>query len=263
MSDRVIIEVDNHVADVILNRPEKKNALDLEMFEAIAAAADRLATMPEVRAVVLRGSGGCFCAGIDVSVFAAGDVDFPSSLAATCDPSPANVWQRPAYAWKELAMPVICAVEGVAFGGGLQIALGADVRFAEDDARLSIMESKWGLIPDMAISTTLRDIVPADRVKELAWTGRIVAADEARDLGLVTAVVEDPVAAARQLAKECAARSPDAMRGIKRLVNEAWRLDDRAALALEAGIQGGVIGRPNQVEAATANFEKRPAKFRD
>jgi enoyl-CoA hydratase/carnithine racemase len=178
-------------------------------------------------------------------------------------PSAANVFQRAAYAWRELCVPVICAVTGITYGGGLQIALGADVRFASRDTKFSIMESKWGLIPDMGISTTLRDIVAPDHIKELAWSGRVFDAAEALRLGMVTAIVDDAVLAARELARICAARSPQAIQGIKTLVNQAWRMSDEAALALEAQLQGAIIGSANQREAVLANIDKRVPKFDD
>jgi enoyl-CoA hydratase/carnithine racemase len=160
-------------------------------------------------------------------------------------------------------MPVICALQGVTFGGGFQIALGADLRYAAPDTRLSIMESKWGLIPDMAISTTLRHIVPPDRVKELAWTARVFDAAEGLQLGVLTSVEDDPLATARRIAQECADKSPDAIRGIKRLVNEAWSRSEKESLALEAQLQLRLLGSANQSEAVRANLEKRKPDFAD
>jgi enoyl-CoA hydratase/carnithine racemase len=145
----------------------------------------------------------------------------------------------------------------------MQIALGADIRFASPDAKLSIMESKWGLIPDMGLTVTLRGLVSPDRVKELAWTARVLDSTEAQSLGLVTAVSTDPLAASFELAAECAARSPDAIRGIKALVNQAWPLPDADALALEAELQSRIIGRANQIEAVQANLGRRQAEFKD
>jgi len=263
LSDRIQIETDAHVAVVTLNRAEKLNAIDMKMFAALGEAADIIAAEPSVRAVVLHGAGGNFCAGIDLSVLAASDGDFGEMLSTPVSPSPANLFQRAAYAWRELPIPVICAIEGVAFGGGLQIALGADIRFAAPDAKLSIMESKWGIIPDMGISTTLRHLVAPDRVKELSWSARVLGSAEALSLGLLTAVVDDPLEASRQLAQECAMKSPDAIRGIKALVNDAWQISDSDALALEARLQSGIIGGENQMEAVSANLNKRKPDFKD
>mgnify|MGYP001815336628 FL=1 len=263
MNDRLKINIEGHVADVMLNRPEKYNALDLRMFEALSEAADGLAQEPAVRAVVLHGAGDHFCAGIDVSVLTDPDVSIDASMLAPVAPSAANLFQRAAYAWRELQVPVICALRGTTFGGGLQIALGADLRYSAADTRFSIMESKWGIIPDMAITATSRNIVRPDHLKELAWSARIFDAEEALRLGVITAIHDDPLARAYQVAEDCAARSPQAIRGIKRLVNEAWQLSEPDALALEAKLQLGLLGTPNQAESVLANLEKRPPKFAD
>lgn len=263
MTKRIELSIDAHVADVMLNRADKVNALDIRMFKALAAAADEIAADKSVRAVVLHGAGGNFCAGIDISILAETGLDFGKALASPIAPSAANLFQRAAYAWRELPIPVICALEGVTFGGGLQVALGADIRYAAPGTKLSIMESKWGLIPDMAISTTLRHLVAPDRAKELAWSARIFSADEALEYGLVTSVVDDPLAAAREMAKTCAAKSPESIRGIKTLVNKAWHMADAESLVLEARLQSGIIGGANQVEAVSANLEKRIPRFND
>jgi len=263
VKDRLKISMDGHVAQVMLNRAEKFNALDLAMFNALGEAADSLAGEPKVRAVVLHGAGEHFCAGIDIGMLSDPDAKIDATMMAPLPPSAANLFQRAAYAWRELPMPVICALHGTTFGGGLQIAAGADLRYAAPDTRFSIMETKWGLIPDMAISTTLRDIVRADQLKELAWSARIFDAAEAERIGIVSGVADDPLTAAMSIAQECAARSPDAIRGIKRLVNEAWHLSEAESLALEAELQLGVMASPNQAEAVQANFEKRSPDFAD
>lgn len=263
MKDRIDIAIENHVADVMLNRPEKFNALDIETFDALDAAARAVEGDKSVRAVVLHGAGENFCAGIDLSVLQGGIDDLGESLLSPVSGSLANRFQRAAYAWRELPVPVICALQGVTFGGGFQIAMGADLRYAAPDTQMSIMESKWGLIPDMAISTTLRDIMPPDRVKELAWTARVFDAEEGLQLGVLTSIEEDPLAAARRVAQACAARSPDAIRGIKRLVNEAWSRSEKDSLALEAQLQLRLLGSPNQAEAVRANLEKRKPDFVD
>ncbi|MDJ0698306.1 MAG: crotonase/enoyl-CoA hydratase family protein [Woeseiaceae bacterium] len=262
MSERVAIDIDGHVAEVRLNRPDKHNAIDLAMFEALSEAAKEVAANNAVRAVVLTGAGENFCAGIDMGMFQT-QFDYKTALATPLEPSPANLFQRPGYAWRELPQPVICAIRGVCYGGGLQIAAGADIRYATADARLSILEIKWGLIPDMSMTTTLRDVVPVDKVKELTFTGRVFDGNEALQLGVVTALHDDPLAAARELAQVIASKSPDAIRRGKKLINAAWNLADDEALQLEARLQGEVIGEPNQMEAVMANFEKRPPEFRD
>jgi len=263
MNDRIIVSIENHVAEVMLNRPEKFNALDLETFDALDEAARTLEGESSIRAVVLHGAGENFCAGIDLSVLQGGISDVGESLLSPVEGSPANRFQRAAYAWRELPVPVICALQGVTFGGGFQIAMGADLRYAAPDTQLSIMESKWGLIPDMAISTTLRHIMPPDRVKELAWTARVFDAEEGLQLGVLTSIEEDPLATARRVARDCADKSPDAVRGIKRLVNEAWSRSEGDSLALEAQLQLRLLGSVNQSEAVRANLEKRKPDFTD
>ena len=264
MSDRVTVEIRNHVAEVTLNRPEKHNAVDLAMIEALIAAGESLADDTSVRAVVLHGAGENFCAGIDLSVFQGAGIDgLDKQVFQPRDGSPANFFQSAAYVWRALPVPVIAAIRGVAFGAGLQIALGADIRYATPDARFSIMEIKWGIIPDMAITATLRDVMPVDRIKELAYSGRIIASSEAEKVGLITSVREDPLDAARGLAAEIAGKSPDAIRAIKGLINNAWHDSVEGALQREAELQIKVMAAPNHTEAVKANLEKRSAEFLD
>ena len=200
---RVAVEVSDHVAVVTLTRPDKHNALDVAMFEQIIGAADRLSSQSGVRAVVLHGAGPSFCSGLDVvSIMAAGNgLD---GLVERVHGEVPNWFQRAAYAWLELPMPVIAAVHGTCFGGGLQIALAADLRIAAPDTRLSVMEVKWGLVPDMSITRTLPRLVGIDVAKELTFTGRVFDGDEAARLGVVTRLADDPLAAARELAAEIA-----------------------------------------------------------
>jgi enoyl-CoA hydratase/carnithine racemase len=247
----------------MLNRPEKFNALDLETFTALDAAARSLDADKSVRVVILHGAGDNFCAGIDLGVLQGGGEDIARTLLAPVPDSPANLAQRAAYAWRELSVPVVCALQGIAFGGGFQIAMGADLRYAAPDVQLSIMESKWGIAPDMAITTTLRHVVAPDRAKELAFTAGVFDAQEALRLGVVTRIEDDPLAAARLMAETVADRSPDAIRGIKRLINEGWNLPEADSLALEAAIQVPLLGSANQLEAVRANLEKRKAKYVD
>ncbi len=267
MSDELVtIDIQDGVADVRLNRPEKYNALSGDMFKAIVAAGEQLAQTKGVRAVVLSGNGRGFCAGLDMDSFAGmADSNTGSSTDGLLQrgDTPENHAQRPAYVWKRLPVPVISAIHGVAYGGGAQIALGADIRIAAPDMKMSVMEIKWGLIPDMSLTQTLRDLVPLDVAKELTFTGRVLNGEEAKALGLVTHVAEDPHAHAMALAQEIAAKSPDAIRAGKRLLETAWHADERTGLELEASLQTALIGTPNQVEAIKANFEKRPPAFTD
>jgi enoyl-CoA hydratase/carnithine racemase len=258
MSQRVAIEVADHIAVVTLNRPDKHNALDGAMFDAIVEAAGQVAAMPQVRAVVLHGAGPSFCSGLDVSAFASID-----NILERPEGQRANLAQRTCTGWIDLPAPVIAAIHGNCFGGGLQIALGADIRFAAPDARLSVMESRWGLVPDMGITSTLPRLVRIDIAKELTYTGRVVTGTEAAALGLVTRAVEDPLAAARELATEIAGRSPEAMRAAKRLYDTTWNAPVEEGLALETELQSGLIGSPNQIEAVRAGLAKEPANFAD
>jgi len=262
-ADRVRIEIADHVAVVTLTRGNKHNALDLPMFEGIIGAAGRLRTEPGVRAVVLHGDGPSFCSGLDIaSIMASQDNGSDALLDPLRGESP-NWFQRAAYDWLRVPVPVIAALHGNVLGGGLQIALGADLRIATPDARLSVMEVKWGLVPDMAITRTLPRLVRLDVAKELTYTGRIVSGAEGAELGLVTRVAEDPLAAARELSAEIAGRSPDAVRAVKRLYDEMWTAPARDSLALEAELQLGLLGSPNQLAAVTAGFTKQPAQFID
>jgi len=262
MSDRVTVEIEDHIAEVTLNRPEKHNAVDLAMFEALIEAGEYLAQNADVRAVVLRGAGDNFCAGIDLSVFQGGGLDgIDKNAFKPRDGSPANFFQSAAFIWRALPIPVIAAIKGVAFGAGLQIALGADIRYANARAKFSVMEIKWGIIPDMAITATIRDLMPVDRVKELAYSGRIIRGKEAGEIGLITSVCENPLEQARALAAEIADKSPDAIRAIKKLVNDAWDDSVENGLRREAELQMKVLKTDNQTEAVRANLENRAADF--
>jgi enoyl-CoA hydratase/carnithine racemase len=258
------------VAEVCLVRADKMNALDPAMFEALVAAIAQLKALPQLRAVVLYGEGKAFCAGLDMASFAAmssqGD-------AAASDPAKnllprtqgiANNPQHIALGWRELAVPVIAAVQGVAFGGGLQLALGVDIRLVTADTKMSFMEMKWGLVPDMAGMVLARGLVRDDVLRELIYTGRIAVGADAVQTGLATRVCDDPLAEARALASSIAARSPTAVRAAKRLANLANQTLDAGAAQLllaESAEQAAIIGSPNQTEAVAANLGKRAAVF--
>jgi enoyl-CoA hydratase/carnithine racemase len=262
VSNRVNIETSDHIATVTLNRAEKRNAVDIEMFAGLREAGKRLQKDRSVRAVILCAAGEHFCAGIDVSVFQGDGISAvgKDSMEPARD-SLANFFQSAAYVWREVPVPVIAALRGSVFGAGLQIAMGADIRYASHDVQMSVMEIKWGLIPDMAISTTIRHVVALDKVRELVYTGRIVEAEEALRIGLVTALRDDPLAAARATAEEIAGRSPDAIRAGKKLLNEAWGEAPAMALRQEAKLQLALMAGENQKEAVLANLERRPPRF--
>jgi enoyl-CoA hydratase/carnithine racemase len=263
---RVTVTLAGGVADVRLNRPEKRNALDPAMFEALVAAGERLKTEPGLRAVVLSGEGPDFCAGLDFGSFQAMRDGARLSASARLPPSagPAQATgQRAAYVWAELPVPVIAAVRGNALGGGLQITLGADIRIVAPGARLSVFEVAWGLIPDMTGTQLLPELVGRDVAKELTYTGRVVNGVEAAAIGLATRTDPDPLAAALALAREIAGRSPHAIRAAKRLLDLAGRTGLAAGFAAEQEEIRALIGSPNQVEAVTARFEKRDPAFGD
>lgn len=261
MNDRVTIQFEAGVADVRLNRPDKMNALDRAMIDGIAAAIDRLSATPGLRAVVLSGEGRAFCAGLDMEMMAAiGDQDF-DIMARTH--GQANLFQQVAWGWRTLPVPMIAAVHGVTFGGGFQIMSGADIRIAAPDARLSIMEMKWGLVPDMAGMALWRGSVRDDVLRELIYTNREVSGAEAVALGLITRTADEPHAEAMDLARHIASRNPDAVRGAKRLANAAFDTDTAGMLLAESHEQGLLIRSANQIEAVMANLQKRPPVFTD
>lgn len=258
--ERVHVSVEAGIGHVTLCRPEKKNALDLPMFRALADAAERLADDANLTVVVMRGEGSAFCAGLDVSNLMA-DPSVVGQLIEKQAGESTNLAQRVAWAWRELPVPVIAALHGEVFGGGLQIALGADMRIVHPDARLSVMEIRWGLVPDMAGSRVLKELVGYDVAMELALTGRIIRGSEAVGLGMATREADDPADAAMKLAATIAGHSPDAVRAIKHLLHKAARLDDHAGLELETRLQMDLLGGTNQMEAARAGLSGREPRF--
>ncbi|SOX53159.1 enoyl-CoA hydratase [Mycobacterium ahvazicum] len=244
-------------------RSDKHNALDQAMFEGLMGAADQLAQDSSVRAVVLHGEGKSFCSGLDIASFMSGQGGTGVLLERDGDRL-ANFAQRVAYDWSLVPAPVIAAIHGNCFGGGLQIALGADIRIATPDAKLSVMEVKWGLVPDMGITQSLPRLVRIDVAKELTFTGRVLPGSEALALGLVTRTSDDPLASALALADEIVRKSPDAVRAAKRLYDETWVSNDAAgALKLESELQIGLIGKPNQLAAVVAGMSGEDPVFVD
>src|ERR1700738_936567 len=269
MEERVSISIAEGVSDVRLVRADKMNALDAAMFDALVAASDRLAQEKGVRAVVLSGEGRSFCARPDMGRFAAMKEKGGNGVAggATRDLTArthglANFPQAAVWGWRQLPVPVIAAIQGVAFGGGFQLALGADIRFLSPDARMSIMEIKWGLVPDMAGTPILASLVRDDILRDLTYTGRIFSGQEALNYGLATRICDDPRAAALEVAREIAGKSPDAIRAAKRMLNNL-SVDPAAALLAESVEQQKLLGSPNQTESVRANLEKRAPRFAD
>ncbi len=252
MSDpgRVRVDIEDGIADVVLTRGEKHNGLDWPMFAALNDAVDEVeAAGEEVRVVLLRAEGPSFCAGLDFKSFMAGEGDLAADGFARREGEDANFAQRVTYGWRTLPVPVIAALRGACFGGGLQLALAADVRIAEPSTRMSVMEIRYGLVPDMGLSQSILPLVRPDVARELAYTGRIVEAGEALEAGLVTRIADDADATAHELAAQIAERSPDAIRAVKRLAAEAWGKPPAEALRLEEELQRSLLGSPGQIEA--------------
>jgi enoyl-CoA hydratase/carnithine racemase len=268
MTDRVSCVVSNGVADVRLTRGEKMNALDPAMFEALAAAGERLKTEPGLRAVVLSGVGRAFCAGLDFGSFqvmAGGEASDDNFNAGRMSESGlTQLAQQVSWVWQEIPVPVIAAVHGAALGGGAQLALGADIRIVAPDMKFSILEIKWGLVPDMTGTFRLAQLVRPDIAMELATTGRILNGIEAEQMGLATRVTSSPLDEALAMAREIASKSPHAVRGVTELLRAAYAGADAAAqFAHERRVVRTLIGSPNQVESITAGFEQRPGHFSD
>ncbi|KAF0969769.1 Short-chain-enoyl-CoA hydratase [Gordonia sp. YY1] len=262
-AQRILLDVDEAgVATVTLNRAEKHNALDPAMFDALLEVTGELAADRRVRAVVVHGDGKSFCSGLDISSL--GGEGLGGSLLERDDADRGNHAQRVSLDWRRVPAPVIAVLHGNCFGGGLQVALGADIRYATPDARLSVMEVKWGLVPDMGITQTLPGLLAADVAKELTFTGRILSGAEAHEVGLVTGIADDPLARAMTLAHEIAAKSPHAVRAAKRLYDETWSgVDPAAALLLESTLQVELMRSPNQLEAVRAGMSGREPRFAD
>ena len=271
MNDRVSVSISDGIADVRLVRADKMNALDAAMFDALVATCDRLSQEKGLRAVVLSGEGRSFCAGLDMGRFAAmkmkekggnGIAGGEKRDLTARTHGLANFPQQAVWGWRQLPVPVIAAIQGVAFGGGFQLALGADMRFLAADARMSIMEIKWGLVPDMAGTPILASLVRDDILRELTYTGRIFTAQEAMSYGLATRICDDPRATAFEVAREIAGKSPEAIRAAKRMLNNL-AIDPGPVLLAESVEQMKLMGAANQLEAVRANMEKRAPRFAD
>ena len=255
---RVALTRNEHgVATVALSRGNKMNALDMSMFRAIAGVARELIGDRSVRAVVLHGEGPAFCAGIDIRAVISPPNTKKNLTELLERPKDAisNLAQDVSYLWRRVPVPVIAVTHGVCFGGGLQIALGADIRVTSPTCKFSVMEANWGLIPDMGATVVFPELIPKDVAMELAMTGRVFKAPEALKLGLVTRIADDPLAEATRLAREISTRSPDATAANKRLLNATYSSkDDGRSLAIETSLQRQLIGRWNQVAMSAKGF---------
>lgn len=265
VDNRVTIDIVEGIADVRMNRADKRNALDNAMFASLAAAGEFLKTNTEIRAVVLSGDGASFCAGLDFGSFqvmARGPKsDGQMNAGAMSEGRITHLAQQVCWVWQEVPVPVIAAVHGHALGGGMQIALGADIRYIHPDTQLSVREVHWGLIPDMTGTLMLSRLVRPDIAKELVFTAKIISGKEGYEIGLATHLSENPHADAMVLAREIAGRSPDAVRGAKKLLNLQANEGAAQQFASEREVIGRLIGHANQAEAVMSHFEKRPANF--
>lgn len=261
MTKRVILEIDdNGIASVRLNRADKRNAIDWPMLKAWIDTQKQLLKTPELKGVVISGEGESFCAGLDFASFG----KTPQRVAqAFLQPGSrdANLFQQACVGWRQLPVPVAAAIQGHCFGGGIQLALGADFRFCRPDAQLSVMEAKWGLIPDMSGMVTLRELIPMDLAKRLVMTAEVFSGDQAKNWNLVTQLSDEPVADALALLNEIAQRSPDAVAAAKALLQQSWQADEDTALALERRWQRRLLVGKNQRIAVKRNFSENEMPF--
>jgi len=258
--DRVVTTIDGPIAYVTMNRADKLNALDLDMMQALVAAARKLRANRDVRAVILTGAGPTFSAGLDFASVGRQ----PRKMMMNFLRPPwrsTNLYQEACWAWRRLPIPVLAVIRGHCFGGALQLALGADFRFADPDCRFSILEAKWGLVPDMSGTVSLREVLPMDVAKRLAMTGEVFDGNRARELGLVTEVSDDPLAAALALAEQLGTRSPDSVAATKHLFHRAWPAAPWRALRLESRYQLRLLLGANHKIARKANAAKTAPTF--
>ncbi|HVL02153.1 MAG TPA: crotonase/enoyl-CoA hydratase family protein [Dongiaceae bacterium] len=259
-SERVSVRVEGAVAYVTLNRADKHNGMDMALLNGVIAAQKQVRKLKDVRAVILHGDGPSFCAGLDFkSVLGQPMTAFTSYLQLWWPMR--NRFQTWSIGWREVPVPVIAVMHGNCFGAGLQLGLGADIRICTPDAKLSMMEAKWGLVPDMGGVALMRELMPIDVAKEITFTGRILSGVDAKELGLVTHVSADPMAHALQLAQEMAVRSPDAVGAGKFLLQTAWRALDDVALRAERVWQRRMMGTKNQRISVERNQKKTEIPF--
>ena len=270
MNDALEITIENHIAHVRLNRPDAHNAIDGSIMDGLLDFARQMMEPGNVRVIVLSGNGRSFCAGLDMSSFAemmSGDLSSDREDVAealqSISAGGANRAQQVAWLWQEVPVPVIAAIQGAALGGGLNLALGADIRIVHPAAKLGFVEITFGLLPDMSATQSLRRLAALDRMKELVLTGRKFSGEEALQYGLATQLSEAPAEDALAMAAQIAARNPDAVRAAKRVLNQSGLVDVATGLAEEASAMQGLLGTPNQLEAISAKFEGRSPKFQD
>lgn len=259
MSNLVLCEIRNDVAYVTLNRADKRNGLSRDLMLQLIKTAKTLDKNRELRAVILSGDGVAFCSGLDFASWGKQPSKMVTGFLKTV--SDTNVFQEVAWCWRKLQVPVVAVTHGVCFGGGLQIALAADFRFTTPDCQFSIMEAKWGLIPDMTGTVTLRELMPIDKAKELTMTGRVFDAEEAKQLNLVTGISDTPMKDAEALVAEIVTRSPDSVAASKALFHKTWAAGESKALRLESVLQAKLLLGRNHGIARKANMAKKLPDF--
>lgn len=270
MSNALQIDIQDHIAHVRLNRPDSHNAIDGAIMNGLLEFARQMMDPGTVRVIVLSGNGKSFCAGLDMGSFAemssgalSSDSDNVAQAMQDISPGGANRAQQVGWLWQEVPVPVIAAMQGAALGGGLNLALGADIRIVHPAAKFGFVEINWGLLPDMSASQSLRRLVGLDRMKELVLTGRKFSGEQALQYGLATQLSETPLQDALAMARTIAERNPDAVRAAKQVLNNSALVDVAAGLAEEASATRQLLGSPNQLEAITAHFEGRTPNFQD
>lgn len=260
IKQRVRLEIDQHLAYVTLCRADKRNGLDLVMMEALIETAQRIKKDRQLRVVIVQGEGKAFCAGLDFASVTKTPVKMLQAF-TKYGVKKTNLFQEMCQCWRELPIPVIAAVHGACFGGGIQLALAADFRFARTDSSWSVMEAKWGLVPDMTGMVTLRELVGIDVARELTYTGRIISGEKAHQLGLVSHLSDTPLEAAKTLAEEISQRSPDAVSAAKSLIRQSWNADESSVLNLESRLQFKLLRSKNHRRALAANKAKEAPQY--
>ena len=279
INNRIELTIEDHIAHVKLSRADKMNALDSEMFAAIPMVGEQIRQDKRVRAVVLSGDGGNFCAGLDKSNFTsilgkqgvaiddkqgvAIDDEKPAMVLADRTHGMSNALQYVVWMWRELPMPVLAAIEGFALGGGLQIALGADMRYATADSQFSILEMRWGIVPDMGSTQIMRHLVADDVIRELTYTAKIFSAQEAKKWGIITDIVDDTLAHAMKVAEQNSLKKNDAIRTSKKILESSNYQAAAEGLLMESVEQDKIMGKPNQIEAVMSELQKRKPNFID
>jgi len=258
-SIRVSLKIEQKIAYITLNRPDKHNGLDKQMIIDLVSTAKKINKNKAIRCVILQGAGASFCAGLDFNYVAKDPsmiMRFFLKLPWTKD----NMFQRVANIWRDLSVPVIAVVHGNCFGAGMQIILACDYRISTPDANLSILEMKWGLIPDMSGMVNLSRLTRLDIAQELTMTGRFFSGNEALEYGLVSKVSDSPLDDAILLAQKICQQSPDAIAATKYIFKKTWKKDTRLALLWERITQLRLLGRKNQRIAMKNGLSKSEKK---